>query len=486
MHNIRHTLIKSIDFLLISLFVVSLIFSIEIIGADAENPPKLEETIESNELATLLDNDFRVEKLVDGLHVPTTFEFLGDDLLVLQKNDGQVRLIRDGILQAESVLDVEVSNYGERGLLGITSKDSTVYLFFTEAYHDGGLALENRIYAYTWNGEKLVDPILVKTLPGWTTAYNGGAMTVDLDKNVYATTGSQFKFGILQNFLSSESYYCMEENICENNQNVSFLDNISSTFSCINVSFHYYTTNPFGYQSQQPDFSENPWETNPGFILGNIGSCIKTFTHNSFSNGNWEDTGVILKIDPNDDYVAIGIRNSFGITVDPLTGNLWMTENGPDRYDEINLMLEKSNLGWAKHVGPVNEGDVAILPGYEEYTYKNPKFSWELPVGVTALEFADSDMFKKYRNWLFVADTNNGNIYKFRLNSDRDGFVFNEYHLQDNVLNIDSNAKNNLVESMDEILFGTNFGVISDLKFGPDGSLYVVSLLDGTIYKISS
>ena len=39
---------------------------------------------------------------------------------------------------------------------------------------------------------------------------------------------------------------------------------------------------------------------------------------------------------------------------------------------------------------------------------------------------------------------------------------------------------------MDEILFGKNFGIISDLEFGPDGSLYVVSLLDGTIYKISS
>jgi glucose/arabinose dehydrogenase len=40
-------------------------------------------------------------------------------------------------------------------------------------------------------------------------------------------------------------------------------------------------------------------------------------------------------------------------------------------------------------------------------------------------------------------------------------------------------------ESMDEILFGTNFGLISDIEFGPDGALYVVSLLDGSIYKIS-
>ena len=181
---------KPIDFLLISLLTFSLIFATEIVDINAENPPDSKEIFESRKLPTLLDNDFKVEKFVDGLHVPTTIEFLGDDLLVLQKNDGKVRLIRDGILQSESVLDVEVSNYGERGLLGITSKDSTVYLFFTEAYHDGGLALENRVYAYTWNGEKLVEPRLVKTLPGWTTAYNGGVLAIDLDKNVYVTTGT--------------------------------------------------------------------------------------------------------------------------------------------------------------------------------------------------------------------------------------------------------------------------------------------------------
>jgi len=32
-----------------------------------------------------------------------------------------------------------------------------------------------------------------------------------------------------------------------------------------------------------------------------------------------------------------GIRNSFGIAWDPITGNLWDTENGPHFGDEINL-----------------------------------------------------------------------------------------------------------------------------------------------------
>ncbi len=42
--------------------------------------------------------------------------FIGDDLLVLEKNQGKVRLVREGILQPESVLDVEVGANNESGL----------------------------------------------------------------------------------------------------------------------------------------------------------------------------------------------------------------------------------------------------------------------------------------------------------------------------------------------------------------------------------
>ena len=483
----------------------SIIFTQQIMNVTAQDLLESEKTIGPNKLPILLDNDFIVEKFVVGLDLPVTMEFVDNDLLVVQKNDGKVRLIRDNILQNQPVLDVEVSNYGETGLLGITSNGSDVYLFFTEAFHDGGLSLESRIYAYTWNGQKLVEPRLVKALPGWPQgggAHYSGVLTTDLSKNVYAIIGNQYKFGILQNYLPSESFNCkIVAAVCDSSQNVPLSDSIEYTISCINVSFRHFTTNPFSYQTQQPDLSDNPWETNLGFILQNIQSCFKGFIHNNFSNGNWKDTSVILKINPSDDdYYAIGIRNSFGIAADPLTGNLWMTDNGPDKYDEINLVLEKSNLGATKYLGPVNKESVPAVPGYEEYVYKNPEFSWELPVGVTALEFVDSNIFKKYKNWLFVADVHNGNIYKFKLNSDRTGFVFNAPHLQDNIVNILSSPPDItvdtdfttldystfLVEPMDEILFGKNFGLISDIAFGPDGALYVISFLDGIIYKISS
>jgi hypothetical protein len=43
---------------------------------------------------------------------------------------------------------------------------------------------------------------------------------------------------------------------------------------------------------------------------------------------------------------AYGIRNSFGFSFDPTTGNLWESENGPECNDEINLITAGANYGW--------------------------------------------------------------------------------------------------------------------------------------------
>jgi len=81
-------------------------------------------------------------------------------------------------------------------------------------------------------------------------------------------------------------------------------------------------------------------------------------------------------------------------------------------------------------------------------------------------------------------------------------FVFESPHLQDNVLNIIENSENSVhvddtrcvisgypcsgIEPMDEILFAKNLGVVTDMKFGPDGALYVISLMEGKIYRIAN
>jgi glucose/arabinose dehydrogenase len=63
---------------------------------------------------------------------------------------------------------------------------------------------------------------------------------------------------------------------------------------------------------------------------------------------------------------SIGHRNSFGLCVDPRSGDLWETENGPDRDDEVNLIEEGRNYGWPVVTGVANDerfvDPVAVFP----------------------------------------------------------------------------------------------------------------------------
>ena len=208
-------------------------------------------------------------------------------------------------------------------------------------------------------------------------------------------------------------------------------------------------------------------------VVGDAGRYGKLENHPS---GEPDDTGVILRIAPPGPYYAMGIRNSFGLAVDPITGKLWDTENGVDVNDEINIVPPNFNSGWDVIMGPANKSQLQNLPGYLGYYYHDPQFTWEQTVAPTGLSFIDSKEFEKYKNSLFVGDCNNGNLYRFELNDDRDGFVFSSDQLSDKIANVG--------DSMDEIIFGTGFGCITDVVAGPDGLLYLVSLSDGTIYRI--
>lgn len=48
---------------------------------------------------------------------------------------------------------------------------------------------------------------------------------------------------------------------------------------------------------------------------------------------------------------ALGLRNPFGIAIDPVSGDLWVTENGPGGDDEVNRIIAQGNYGWPEVVG---------------------------------------------------------------------------------------------------------------------------------------
>ena len=366
---------------------------------------------------SITDADLNVEEFVEGLSSPTSMTFLDDNNILVLEKRGNVRLVTNGVLQEQPILDVAVSAEGESGLLGVAISNGSVninrdvanksvFLYYTEED-----PLRNRIYKYQWDGERLSDPTLILDLPaGPRPNHNGGKIVIGPDGYLYAVIGDKNRDGKLQNFADGPPP-----------------DYTGSIFRINQEDGSAAPDNPFGY-----------------------------------GNNN-----VLSK------YYAYGIRNSFGIDFDPVTGRLWDTENGADAYDEVNMVSPGFNSGWEILVGPISrsgvtEEDLVNFPGSH---YADPRFSWATTVAPTDIEFfSSSNLGERYTNDIFVGDITRGNLYLFEINENRDGVSLDTAQQQSGLSDL-------VVDSEDElsaITFGSGFGGITDIETGPDGSLYVV------------
>jgi len=205
-------------------------------------------------------------------------------------------------------------------------------------------------------------------------------------------------------------------------------------------------------------------------------------------DGKAVDHGILGSKYPLNLYYAYGIRNSFGLDFDPVSGKLWDSENGPEFGDEINLVNSGFNSGWLIAQGiwegrnlsisgrVVHEEPQGLVDFGGKGKYSVPEFVWNNTVGVTALNFLNSDKLgNSYKNGLFVASFNLGEIYHFDLNDNRTALI---------LVNSDRLAEDQDAKSL---TFARGLGKITDMQVGPDGNLYVLSRYfnKGTIFKIS-
>lgn len=74
-----------------------------------------------------------------------------------------------------------------------------------------------------------------------------------------------------------------------------------------------------------------------------------------------------------------------------------------------------------------------------------------------------------------------GHIFHFELTPNRKGIEVGDPRLEDLVA--DNLEKWDLTES-ESLLFGRNFGIVTDVQTGTNGNLFVLSLSNGTLYEI--
>ena len=385
------------------------------------------------------DPNLRIKIVAEGLQSPTAMAFLGpNDFLVAEQNLGTIKRIVNDTILPQPLLRVNVGNEPDWGLLGLAvqknrtdNKLTYVFVYYTEterAGADHGKALGNRLYRYqlSEDGSKLINPTLLLDLP---TA--GGAVS-------YHNGGA-----IL---IGPDS-------------------NLYVPIGDVNI-----------HRSEAQNYKDSAADGTGGILR-------------ITQDGKPVGKGILGNTYPLNLYYAYGIRNSYGIDFDPISGKLWDTENGPEFGDEINLVEPGFNSGWAVVQGTtvmashgstqsVNVTFPTSLVNFEgKGTYSGPELTWNLTVGPTALKFLKSEALgKQYANDMFVGSTS-GDIFHFNLNKNRDALSLRGL-LADKVAND--------VDETQGLVWGRNFNVITNIEVGPDGYLYVVSNTNGKIYKISA
>jgi glucose/arabinose dehydrogenase len=222
-----------------------------------------------------------------------------------------------------------------------------------------------------------------------------------------------------------------------------------------------------------------------------------------------------------------GHRNSFGFDFDPRSGNLWLEENGDDTFTELSLVEPGMNGGWIQVMGPLARIDqfkliettmfggnlqqsrwpptniadspeealarMLMLPGAQ---YSDPEFSWKFEVAPAAIGFMKGrGIGPQYDGDLFVGAARpfleGGFLWHFNLTGNRQKIAVDDPRLNDRVADnldkpsaTDPEANRRAIVESESLLFGRNFGVATDIKTGPNGNLFVVSLSNGAIYEI--
>jgi uncharacterized repeat protein (TIGR01451 family) len=444
---------------------------------------------------SMLDPNLTVSTVVSGLAQPISMAFIGaNDFLILEKASGRVQRVVNGVLQ-NAVLDLPVNSASERGLLGIAlhpqfSANGFVYLFWSESSTgadtinvDEIAVLGNRVDRYIWNGTVLTfDRNLIRLRALQQDSgqqsrgnHNGGVLRFGPDGKLYIIFGDNGRRGLLQNITIGGPV----------------------------------PDDQFG--GPEPDDAHL---TGVILRLNDDGSMP---TDNPFYNATTTLSGAaatnIKKV------FAYGVRNSFGMAFDPLAGHLWTQENGDDAFDEMNRVPAGFNGGWIQAMGPAGRvaefksiesiygsgnlqqlrwppSNIAlnpqaalaalyVLPGSQ---YTDPEFSWKYAVAPSAMGFIKGrGLGPDLEGDLLVGASRttllNGYLFRFKFSNDRKHFKFTDPLLNDSVA--DNTDKFDLSES-ETLAIGRDFGVTTDIQTGPNGNVFVVSLLNGAVYEIKS
>ncbi len=293
------------------------------------------------------DSRIEVSVLASGIPQPFGFEILPDgDMLITDRYTPALRVIRDGVLDPESLSGLpEIRTGFHSGLLDITTHPDFTenrLVFFT--YHKA-LDEEGRNYAIALGRAR----------------YDGGSALADFQQ-LFEGTPMQFSGGSRLIFAPDGTIF-------------------------ITVG---------GAIDRQPLAQD---------LMRLEGKVLRLNEDGSIPS----DNPFVGRTDVRPEIYSYGHRDQYGITIHPETGDLFHAELGPLGGDSLNIIRAGANYGWPLYgYGAYNDGEP--LEPLPSEGIEPSLMVWQPGIVPSGLMFYTGDAFPQWQGNLFAGSIQRGRI----------------------------------------------------------------------------
>ena len=311
------------------------------------------------------EQTFRVVPM-KGLNRPWSLAFLPNGDMLITEHGGQLRIVRDGVLDPEPLAGIpEVFTIRRKGLMDIAlhprfAENQFVYFTYHKASPENRMAGTPVLARGKFEGRGAL--VEVRDLFVSDAAYSGTAQTARVlfgpDGKVYMVIG------------------------------VPLRNAVGKAESAQDPADHAGKVLRLNEDGTVPD--DNPFVDTPGH---------------------------------RPEIYAFGIRNSNGLAFHPETGELWETENGPQGGDEVNIIRAGRNYGWpVVSYGRAYSGDLTGTdsgpqrPQVWAEGIEDPFFFWSPSISPAGMLFYTGDRFPNWTGDLFVGGLRSRDIQRLIFN----------------------------------------------------------------------
>ncbi len=398
----------------------------------------------------VLPDGFTQDVLARDLGPATSFAIRPDGSILIARKHGSVKVYRDGKILEAPFIDIsgEVSNYGDRGLMGIAvhpNYPAAPYVYLAYAYEPAAAK------GHAESGARTARVVRVETDPRNPDKARDGSTVVLLGANGTPDYAGDLDRG------DRPPYSCMEGDGTVGSTPVRDclpVDGPSHTVDGLVFGLDGALYVSAGDGTLQPDL--NVRAQNVDSLAGKI-LRVNPITGAGYADNPFYDG------DPNSNrskVYALGLRNPYRFTFDP-AGQLVVGDVGGERWEEINRGDPGANFGWPCLEGPLpNSGDPACAgvlsgaapdtPAWHSYSHAD---GYSAAIGG---DFYTGNQYPAaYQGAYFYADHNRAALLYLPAGGDEPAQVF-----------------------------ATNIVAPVQISMGPGGALYVLSFVDGSLSRI--